>query len=107
VAGGWQPLAAYDVIVANLDPTLHCRGAVDDPAELLRALPYGLATREVALAMAARNDEPDDAAAAEALSNSGATQSDDGRWRIGSTHAHHADRRRSGSPARAGELRHG
>jgi 2-hydroxychromene-2-carboxylate isomerase len=79
VAGGWQPLAAYDVIVANLDPTLDCRGAVDDPAELLRELPYGLATREVALAMAARNDEPDDAAAAEALSSSGAIQSDDGR----------------------------
>jgi 2-hydroxychromene-2-carboxylate isomerase len=80
VAGGWQPLAAYDVIVANLDPTLTCRPGVDDPAELLRELPYGLATREVALAMAARNDEPDDEAAAEALRSTGAVAGDDGRW---------------------------
>jgi 2-hydroxychromene-2-carboxylate isomerase len=80
VAGGWQPLAAYDVIVANLDPTLSCRSGVDDPAELLRELPYGLATREVALAMAARNDEPDDEAAAEALRTTGAVAGDDGRW---------------------------
>jgi 2-hydroxychromene-2-carboxylate isomerase len=79
-AGGWQPLAAYDVIVANLDPTLSCRSGSDDPAELLRELPYGLATREVALAMAARNDEPDDEAAAEALRGAGAVAGEDGRW---------------------------
>src|SRR4051812_23870062 len=48
-AGGWQPLAAYDVIVANLDPALSCRPAPDDPADVLRELPYGLATREVSL----------------------------------------------------------
>jgi 2-hydroxychromene-2-carboxylate isomerase len=91
VAGGWQPLAAYDVIVANLDPTLDCRPPVGDPAELLRELPYGLTTREVALAMAARNDEPDDAAAAEALSSSGAVErqplGDDALWRPASTSA--------------------
>ena len=79
-AGGWQPLAAYDVIVANLDPTLSCRSGSDDPAELLRELPYGLATREVALALAARNDEPDDEAAAEALRGAGAVAGEDGRW---------------------------
>ncbi len=67
VAGGWQPLAAYDLCVANLDPTLSCRPGPGDPAELLRELPYGLTTREISLAMAARNDEPDDAAAVEAL----------------------------------------
>jgi 2-hydroxychromene-2-carboxylate isomerase len=104
-AGGWQPLAAYDVLVANLDPSLDCRRGVDDPAELLRELPYGLATREVALAMAARNDEPDDAAAEEALAHAGATKGEDGRWRIGSTRAHPADRRHGGARARAGELR--
>ena len=88
VAGGWQPLAAYDVIVANLDPTLSCRPATDDPAELLRELPYGLTTREVARAMAPRNDEPDDAAVAEvllALTESGAAEreplGDDALWR--------------------------
>jgi len=82
VAGGWQPLAAYDVIVANLDPTLTCRSGVDDPAELLRELPYGLATHEVALAMAARNDEADDEAVAAALRAAGATQDESGRWRL-------------------------
>jgi 2-hydroxychromene-2-carboxylate isomerase len=80
VAGGWQPLAAYDVIVANLDPTLSCRHGAEDAAELLRALPYGLATREVALAMAAHNDEPDDEAASKALADSGAVQDESGRW---------------------------
>ncbi|HET8673622.1 MAG TPA: hypothetical protein VFL87_08305 [Thermoleophilaceae bacterium] len=67
VAGGYQPLAAYDLCVANLDPTLSCRPGPDQPGELLRELPYGLSTREVALAMAARNDEPDDEAAVAAL----------------------------------------
>ena len=66
-AGGFQPLAVYDVCVANLDPTLGCRPGPTEPAGLLSELPYGLTTREVALAMAARNDEPDDAAATEAL----------------------------------------
>jgi 2-hydroxychromene-2-carboxylate isomerase len=88
VAGGYQPLAAYDLCVANLDPTLSCRSAPQDPAELLGELPSGLTTREVALAMAARNDEPDDAAASDALAglvSSGAAQrealGDDALWR--------------------------
>jgi 2-hydroxychromene-2-carboxylate isomerase len=68
VAGGYQPRAVYDLCVANMDPTLSCRPGPGDPAELLAELPYGLTTREVALAMAARNDEPDDQAATEALS---------------------------------------
>lgn len=104
VAGGWQPFAAYDVLVANLDPTLDVRPQAD-PAELLRELPYGLATREVALAMAAHNEEPDDEAAAEALAQSGAIQDESGRWRIGSNHAHAADRRHGGARAVAGQLR--
>ena len=88
VAGGWQPLAAYDLCVANLDPRLACRPAPRDPAELLRDLPYGLTTREVSLALAARNDEPDDDAAAGALSALEASGSilrerlgDDALWR--------------------------
>ena len=88
VAGGYQPLAVYDLCVANLDPTLSCRSAPQDPAELLTELPYGLTTREVALAMAARNDEPDDDAASDALAalaSSGAVQredlGDDALWR--------------------------
>jgi 2-hydroxychromene-2-carboxylate isomerase len=67
VAGGYQPLAVYDLCVANLDPALSCRQGPGDPAELLAELPYGLTTREVALAMAARNDEPDDETAEAAL----------------------------------------
>jgi 2-hydroxychromene-2-carboxylate isomerase len=88
VAGGYQPLAVYDLCVANLDPTLACRPGPSEPAELLRELPYGLTTREVALAMAERNDEPDDDAATEALVGlvaSGAAQreqlGDDALWR--------------------------
>jgi 2-hydroxychromene-2-carboxylate isomerase len=88
VAGGYQPLAVYDVCVANLDPRLECRPGPSEVAELLRELPYGLTTREVALAMAERNDEPDDAAATEALVGlvaSGAAQreqlGDDALWR--------------------------
>jgi 2-hydroxychromene-2-carboxylate isomerase len=88
VAGGYQPLAVYDLCVANLDPTLTCRSTPNDPADLLNEFPYGLATREVALAMAERNDEPDDDAALAALSElvtSGVAQreqlGDDALWR--------------------------
>jgi 2-hydroxychromene-2-carboxylate isomerase len=87
-AGGYQPLAAYDVIVANLDPALSRRPAPSDPAEILAELPYGLTTREIALTMAASNDEPDDAAAAQALTGlvgNGAAQREqignDALWR--------------------------
>ncbi len=47
-AGGFQSLVAYDVCVANLDPTLARRAAPEDLAELLAAFPDGLATAEVA-----------------------------------------------------------
>jgi 2-hydroxychromene-2-carboxylate isomerase len=80
VAGGYQPLAVYDLCVANLDPTLACRPGPDNPAELLGELPYGLTTREIALAMAARNDEPDDDAvtsALHALATSGEVQGEE------------------------------
>jgi predicted DsbA family dithiol-disulfide isomerase len=66
-AGGFQPLEAYDVCLANLDPTLERRGPATDMAELLAEFEWGLTTREVALAMAERLDPPDDAAAEDAL----------------------------------------
>jgi len=69
-AGGFQPLEAYDVCIANLDVTLRRREEArteDDLAELLASEPWGLTTREVAQVMAARLDPPDDAAAEEAL----------------------------------------
>ena len=66
IAAGWQPLAAYDVCIANLDPLLPQRGAAG-PAETLPEFPRGLTTCEVALLMSERNDEPDLAVAEAAL----------------------------------------
>jgi protein-disulfide isomerase-like protein with CxxC motif len=66
-AGGFQPAEAYDLLVANLDPTLERRGAAADPLEALSALPGGLATGEVAAIMAANNEAPDLEAAERAL----------------------------------------
>jgi 2-hydroxychromene-2-carboxylate isomerase len=65
--GGFQPLEAYDVCLANLDPTLARRPPATDVGELLAAFPYGLTTREVALCMTERLDPPDDASAEDAL----------------------------------------
>ena len=67
VAGGWQPIEAYDVLVVNLDPTLERRGAPEGPAPLLDAFPDGLTTQEVAQLLVHGNDAPDRAAAEEAL----------------------------------------
>jgi 2-hydroxychromene-2-carboxylate isomerase len=88
VAGGYQPIAGYDLCVANLDPTLSSRPEAETVGELLAEFPYGITTREVSLAMAIRNAEPDDAAATEALVElvaSGAAHreqlGDDALWR--------------------------
>jgi 2-hydroxychromene-2-carboxylate isomerase len=62
VAGGWQPLAAYDLCVANLSPALPQAGPAT-PADLLARFPDGLVTEEVARACCERNDELDHAAA--------------------------------------------
>jgi 2-hydroxychromene-2-carboxylate isomerase len=67
VAGGWQPLAAYDVLVANLDPGLRREPPPDGPGPLLRRFPDGLTTQEVAVLMAGGNDDPDRAGAERAL----------------------------------------
>jgi len=67
--GGFQPLEAYDVLVANLDPTLPRAGGVRseslEPA--LARFPTGLTTQEVALVMTHGNDAPDRGAAEDAL----------------------------------------
>jgi 2-hydroxychromene-2-carboxylate isomerase len=67
LAGGHQPLGAYDVIVANLDPGLSIEREPDGPLAVLERFPHGLTTREVATVLAPRNDEPDDRGAATAL----------------------------------------
>jgi 2-hydroxychromene-2-carboxylate isomerase len=66
-AGGFQPVEAYDVVVANLDPTLDRRPAPEDPLEVVEAFPDGLVTAEIAAAMAAGNDAPDPEATEAAL----------------------------------------
>jgi predicted DsbA family dithiol-disulfide isomerase len=66
-AGGFQTVEAYDVVVANLDPTLERRGAPETPEPLLAAFPSGLTTQEVAACMTSSNDAVDRPAAEAAL----------------------------------------
>lgn len=67
VAGGFQPIEAYDVLVANLDPTIERTDAPDNPLPLLERFTEGLTTQEVAALMTRGNDPVDRAAAEEAL----------------------------------------
>jgi len=67
-AGGFQPVEAYDVLIANLDPTLERREPPDDLGELFEFFEFGLTTQEVAALLARGNDAPDRAAAEVALS---------------------------------------
>ena len=66
-AGGFQPVEAYDVIVANLGPTLERRDAAPDPLAALKEFPTALTTQEVAAVMAQNNQLPDRDAAERAL----------------------------------------
>jgi len=59
VAGGWQTIEAYDVLVANLIPDGERRGVPDDPFALLERFPGGLTTQEVAQLLTRGNDAPD------------------------------------------------
>jgi hypothetical protein len=65
--GGFQPVEAYDVAVANLDRTLERRPPADDAAAVLAAFPDGLTTAEVAAVMAPHLQPPDLNAAEDAL----------------------------------------
>jgi predicted DsbA family dithiol-disulfide isomerase len=67
VAGGFQPVEAYDVLVANLDPELHREPPPETPEPLLERFADGLTTEEVAALMTSGNDRPDRAAAEAAL----------------------------------------
>jgi predicted DsbA family dithiol-disulfide isomerase len=66
-AGGFQPVEAYDVLIANLDPTLRREPPPEDPRAALQRFPDGLVTQEVAAIMTAGNDPPDRAGAERAL----------------------------------------
>jgi predicted DsbA family dithiol-disulfide isomerase len=67
VAGGFQPVEAYDVLIANLDPTLRREPPPATPAPLLARFHDGLTTQEVAALLAAGNDPPDRSSAEAAL----------------------------------------
>jgi predicted DsbA family dithiol-disulfide isomerase len=62
-AGGFQPVEAYDVLIANLDPTLDRTPPPEDPLDALAEFSYGLTTYEVAAIMTPNNGTPDPAAA--------------------------------------------
>jgi predicted DsbA family dithiol-disulfide isomerase len=66
-AGGFQPVEAYDVIIANLDPTLTRQAAPESPEPLLARFPGGLTTQEVAACLTNGNDPVDRRAAEAAL----------------------------------------
>jgi hypothetical protein len=67
VAGGFQPIEAYDVLVANIDPTLDREAPPDGPEPLLDYFSEGLTTQEVALLLTRSNDAVDRLAAETAL----------------------------------------
>jgi len=66
-AGGFQPVQAYDAIVANVDQTLTRAEPPETPEPLFERFPEGLTTQEVAVLLTQGNDEPDAQAAQIAL----------------------------------------
>ena len=66
-AGGFQTIEAYDVLIANLDPTLAREPAPEHAIDALQRFPDGLVTAEVAAILAQNNQLPDRDAAERAL----------------------------------------
>lgn len=58
-AGGFQTIEAYDVLVANLDPSLERRPPPEEVGTVLELFAAGLTTQEVAAVMARGNAAPD------------------------------------------------
>jgi 2-hydroxychromene-2-carboxylate isomerase len=56
IAGGWQPILAYDVLLANLDPGLRRTPPPETALPLLEHFPDGLTTSEVAALLAVGSD---------------------------------------------------
>ncbi len=88
-AGGFQTIEAYDVLIANLDPTLTREPPPENPAAALERFPGGLVTQEVAAIMAQGNTPPDRTAAERMLVElvgEGRAQrtalGDDALWRV-------------------------
>jgi 2-hydroxychromene-2-carboxylate isomerase len=88
-AGGFQTIEAYDVLIANLDPTLERQAPPEQAIDALRHFPDGLVTAEVAAILAQNNQLPDRDAAERALielAGEGAVHrealADDALWRV-------------------------
>jgi predicted DsbA family dithiol-disulfide isomerase len=67
VAGGFQPTEAYDVLIANLDPTLDRKPPPETPEPLLDSFAGGLTTQEVAELLKPNNGVADRQAAESGL----------------------------------------
>jgi predicted DsbA family dithiol-disulfide isomerase len=67
IAGGFQPVEAYDVLIANLDPNLNREPTPETPEPLLERFEDGLTTQEVAALLAKGNEPPDRASTEAAL----------------------------------------
>jgi predicted DsbA family dithiol-disulfide isomerase len=67
VAGGFQPVEAYDVLIANIDPTLRRELPPETAAPLLERFPGGVTTQEVAQLLTPNNGVPDRPAAEAAM----------------------------------------
>ena len=66
-AGGFQPVEAYDVLIANLDVSLERVAPPEGPSELLEYFTDGLCTQEVAALLAGNLVDPDRVSAEQAL----------------------------------------
>jgi 2-hydroxychromene-2-carboxylate isomerase len=67
VGGGWQPVLAYDVLIANLAPSLLREPPPETPEPLLERFPGGLTTAEIAALLAQGPDYVADTEATERL----------------------------------------
>jgi 2-hydroxychromene-2-carboxylate isomerase len=92
--GGFQPLEAYDVAIANLDRSLERHLPPEGPAPLLEYFTDGLCTQEVGALLAGNLVVPDRAGAEDALIELAAagiiereSLGDDALWRIPQTGA--------------------
>jgi protein-disulfide isomerase-like protein with CxxC motif len=90
-AGGFQPIEAYDVLIANLDAGLERTPPPDGPLPLLEYFSEGLTTQEVAELLAGNLVVPDrtgaEGALVELVASGAATREalgDDALWRIAS-----------------------
>jgi hypothetical protein len=85
VAGGFQSLTAYDVLLANLDTSLERRPPPDDVVDAVAAFDHGLYTAEVAEIHAeGPAGESDRAAIEDALitATAGRIRRDGDRWSV-------------------------